>query len=93
MVAAQPVERPGLGTEFGERRYSQADEMDFQRASTRPAAVLSLHYDNKAGLLAMGIDVDRRLELAREARLRHTADPFRHNSAPVYERSPSLLAR
>jgi len=64
-----------------------------ERASTRPAAVLSLHYDNKAGLLAMGIDVDRRLELAREARLRHTADPFRHNSSPVYERSPSLLAR
>ncbi len=89
---ARKVERPGLGTEFGERRYSQADEVQFERASSRPAVVLSLHYDNREGLIAMGIDVDRRLELAREARLRHGADPFRRN-APLYDRSPALLAR
>jgi hypothetical protein len=90
--AKKSVERPGLGTEFGERRYSQADEVEFERASSRPAAVLSLHYDNREGLIAMGIDVDRRLELAREARLRHNAEPFRRN-APLYDRSPALLAR
>jgi hypothetical protein len=91
-AAKKAAERPGLGTEFGEERRSQVGEVDFERGSARPAVVLGLHYDNREGLLAMGIDVDRRLELSREARLRQGAEPFRRSS-PSYDRSPALLAR
>lgn len=68
--------RPGLGTEFGEERESHAVEVAFERASSRPAAVLTLRYDDRAGLVALGIDVDRRGRRD-EAWLRESAQPFR----------------
>lgn len=70
-------ERPGLGTEYGEAVSSQVYEVAFERESSRPAFVLGCHYDNRAGLLALGIDVDG----SREADLRRSADPF-----PVVDR-------
>jgi len=73
-----PLERPGLGTEFGEQRESHVVEVAFERARPRPDSVLSLRYDDRAGLIALGIDVDRRGAGRRdEAWLRESADPFR----------------
>jgi hypothetical protein len=72
--------RPGLGTEFGEERGSSARRVTFERARATPDAVLTVRYDDRGGLLALGIDVDgawaRRDD---ERRLRETATPFRRD--------------
>jgi hypothetical protein len=48
-----------LGTEYGESRDSHVTEVPFQRQShSRPAQLVSLRYDDRAGLLARGIRVD-----------------------------------
>lgn len=75
--SAAKEERPGLGTSFGERHESHVVEVAFERASAAPAAVLTVRYDDRPGLLALGIDVDGRRISARDRRLRDTAEPFR----------------
>jgi hypothetical protein len=67
--------RPGLGTEFGENRYSSVSFTRFVRASTRPAAVAELRYNDAAGLMALGIPVQPSPD-ADELGTRETADPF-----------------
>ena len=73
------AERPGLGTEFGERHESRVVEVAFERASAAPVAMLSVRYDDRAGLLALGIDVDGRRLASGDRLLRETADPFRND--------------
>lgn len=74
---AHAAKRPGLGTEFGEEHASHVRTVRFERASARPAAVLTLRYDDREGLAALGIDVDGRWAARDEAYLRETAEPFR----------------
>ncbi len=74
---AHPAERPGLGTEFGEEHASHVRTVRFERASARPAAVLTVRYDDREGLAALGIDVDGRWARGEDAYLRDTAEPFR----------------
>lgn len=69
-------ERPGLGTGFGERRTAPVDLVEFRRARSAPDHVLAVRYDDRDGLLALGIDVDRRGPDRREAWRRATARPF-----------------
>jgi hypothetical protein len=80
-LSAEPqrkVERPGLGTEFGEERASPVVEVAFARARSQPDAVIALRYDDREGLVALGIDVDRHGTGWRdEASLRERASPFR----------------
>ena len=58
-AAPAPSRRPGLGTEFGEAVNSPIREVSFVRANaTRPAAVLGVRYNDRDGLVALGIDVD-----------------------------------
>jgi hypothetical protein len=73
------AERRGLGTEFGEERGSPVQRVAFERARPRPDAVLTLRYDDRAGLLALGIPVDGVRPVRDEAWLRRTADPFRRD--------------
>jgi hypothetical protein len=74
--------RPGLGTEFGEERESAVARVSFERASRSPEAVLTLRYDDRAGLLALGIDVERSGWARRdEAWRRERADPFRRDAS------------
>jgi hypothetical protein len=59
---AAPAQRKGgpsnIGTEYGESQGSSVVEVAFERRSpTHPAAVLSLRYDDYAGLAARGIDL------------------------------------
>jgi hypothetical protein len=68
-------ERLGLGTEFGEQRYSAASYTRFVRAAGRPAAIAELRYNDTAGLMALGIAIQP-LPDSREIMLRETADPF-----------------
>jgi hypothetical protein len=67
--------RPGLGTEFGEEVSSPIREVPFVRAGGTPV-VLGLRYNDRAGLLALGIDVDGYDGQADDRWLRQTATPF-----------------
>jgi hypothetical protein len=71
----QQHERLGLGTEFGEQRYSAASYTRFLRAPGRPVAIAELRYNDVAGLMALGIPVQP-LPDAGEIMTRETADPF-----------------
>ncbi len=75
--ADKPAERErlGLGTEFGESRYSAASYTRFVRASDRPVAVAELRYNDTAGLEALGILVEPMPDVD-ELNTRETADPF-----------------
>jgi hypothetical protein len=72
-------ERPGLGTGFGEAHDSRVVEVAFERASSTPAALVTLRYDDRQGLLALGIDVDGWRSASRERWLRESAQPFRQD--------------
>jgi hypothetical protein len=75
-----PAERPGLGTEFGEGRDSHVEEVAFVRASpSNPAQIATVRYNDRAGLLALGIHIDPPDVSQTEVRTRETADPFRAN--------------
>ncbi|MEO5766909.1 MAG: hypothetical protein ABIS92_01035 [Polyangia bacterium] len=74
-----PRSRPGLGTEFGESLTSRVQDVDFVRAnSVRPAVVLGARYNDREGLLALGIDLDRccGAEPDQDLALRQSATPF-----------------
>lgn len=73
-----PTYRPGLGTEFGESRYSGASYTQFVRASNSPVAIAELRYNDAAGLIALGIPVYNPPYpyYSNDIRLRETADPF-----------------
>jgi hypothetical protein len=84
--ASNAKRRSGLGTEFGEAVSSEIREVPFEReSSTVPARVLGARYNDRAGLLALGIDLDG-CELPCDLALRSSADPFpsspRHYARP-----------
>ncbi len=69
--------RSGLGTEFGEAVASAIEEVEFVRAHpSTPSAILGLRYNDRDGLIAMGVDVDGGESWPREVDLRRTAEPF-----------------
>lgn len=72
--------RPGLGTEFGERRHSAVSFTRFQRAHpSKPTAYAELRYNDGAGLAALGIDIGGHYIDEDELSRRETADPFPGN--------------
>jgi len=73
--AAPPTSRPGLGTEFGEARYSAANYTKFTRSTTKPIAIAELRYNDASGLMALGIPVQPMPD-QNEVMVRETADPF-----------------
>ena len=70
-----PRERLGLGTEFGEQRYSAATFTRFVRAADRPVAIAELRYNDAEGLVALGIPVEPSPDEL-ELMTRETANPF-----------------
>jgi hypothetical protein len=76
---AEPApERPGLGTEFGESRWSEVTFTQFVRRNPRrPDALGELRYNDRDGLLALGIRLPPDPpSYPDELYLRETADPF-----------------
>lgn len=71
----QRNERLGLGTEFGEQRYSAASYTRFVRAAGKPIAIAELRYNDRAGLAALGIALAPSPDEG-EIMMRETADPF-----------------
>ena len=52
--APSAADRPGLGTEWGETRYSQVHNVSFDRADEdHPSEVVSLYYNDREGARAM----------------------------------------
>ncbi|MBK1831495.1 hypothetical protein JIN77_12210 [Verrucomicrobiaceae bacterium R5-34] len=51
--ASAAVRRPGLGTGWGETVSSQVGYSSFTRASSKPAGVASIYYNDKEGVAAM----------------------------------------
>jgi hypothetical protein len=75
--APAPTRRPGLGTEFGEAVSSPVREVGFARANaTRPSVVLGFRYNDRDGLVALGIDVDSCCSGPDDLAWRQTATPF-----------------
>ena len=73
------ADRPGLGTTFGERRDSRVVQVEFERRHpSRADALLALRYNDRRGLLALGIELrlPPRWPDNRELRRRETARPF-----------------
>jgi hypothetical protein len=71
-----PSQRPGLGTEYGEATHSPIREVNFVRANaSRPSVVLGLRYNDRPGLMAVGIDLDN-VWGPDDTYLRQTAHPF-----------------
>jgi hypothetical protein len=77
---SRDAERPGLGTEFGERRHSRVTSVSFERARLRPDRVLTLRYNDEPGLIALGIDLDPHHPDDDDTWRRETARPFRNHS-------------
>ena len=67
--------RPGLGTEFGERRGSRVSFVSFVRANARPDTVVEIRYNDRDGLIALGIPIARPYA-GDDLHLRETANPF-----------------
>jgi hypothetical protein len=71
--------RRGLGTEFGEQRYSSVGYTTFQRENAiYPANVIELRYNDRQGLIALGIPVDEAVRRD-DVSLRESAEPFPHS--------------
>lgn len=71
------TKRPGLGTAFGERRYSPVRNVTFVRANENsPSRVIGIRYNNRRGLIAMGVDLTRHGSWRREVAKRRSANPF-----------------
>jgi hypothetical protein len=65
-----------LGTGHGERVDSQAQYVDFRRASTRPDEVISIFYDSRRNLVAQGVIPRKRWLADRQP------DPFPNGFTP-----------
>jgi hypothetical protein len=73
-----PTARPGLGTEFGERRSSAVSYVSFARANpARPMAIVEIRYNDRDGLAALGIPMGP--VPPNDLHLRETANPFPHS--------------
>jgi hypothetical protein len=69
--------RSGLGTEFGEAVNSPVQEVSFARANaTHPAVILGARYNDRDGLLALGINVDGCCTGDDDLAWRQSATPF-----------------
>jgi hypothetical protein len=83
-----PSQRPGLGTEYGEATYSAVREVNFVRANaSRPAMLLGFRYNDRPGLMAVGIDVDN-VWGPDDTYLRQTAHPFPVSNRGGYSTPP-----
>ena len=54
-ILPAPAPAAKLGTGHGEREYSYVQNTDFARMQAHPNEILTIHYDSRANLVAMGI--------------------------------------
>ena len=78
--ALAPAAQPKLGTGHGQHEYSYVGHTDFVRMQSHPNEILTIHYDSRANLVAMGI-------IPRRAPSSPFGNPF-PGSAPSYVPDP-----
>lgn len=61
---ASPLARNTLGTGFGEKQSHKVVSSAFNRESSTPSEILTIHYDSREGLLARGVNMERIVEIA-----------------------------
>jgi hypothetical protein len=93
-----PRSRPGLGTEFGEAVGSRVEEVSFMRANpSQPAVILGARYNDRDGLVALGINLDGCCGPDDDLAWRQTATPFsggdRRYAAPPSGWRPGCCVR
>jgi hypothetical protein len=54
-AAAPAMQEPSLGTGHGRGEYSPVQQVEFERASTRPDEVVAIRYERRETLVAMGV--------------------------------------
>ncbi len=54
-AAAPATRQPSLGTGHGRGEYSPVEQVAFERASARPDEVVSIRYERRESLVAMGV--------------------------------------
>ncbi len=72
-------ERSGLGTAFGEHRSSAVQFTTFRRASSKPTSIAELRYNDRQGLMALGIRVRDLFVHEDEIAVRESAQSFPHS--------------
>lgn len=82
---AEPVSEPSLGTGIGKEVEFKTQEVQFERESSHPSAVLTFRYDNLSNLKRMGVPT----HLFRPAAPRDEVNPF-PASPEVVERDDRL---
>lgn len=70
-MLSEPTARPGLGTEFGEARWSEVKDTTFLRQNHHsPQKIQAIFYNDRDGLIAMGVPV------LSDVQARMDANPF-----------------
>jgi hypothetical protein len=64
-----------LGTGHGEREYSPTSQVAFERASSQPAEIVSVRYDSRRNLVALGVIGGRPEPVEPQPFPRFAADP------------------
>jgi hypothetical protein len=54
-AAAPAMQEPSLGTGHGRGEYSPVQQVEFERASTRPDELVAIRYERRETLVAMGV--------------------------------------
>jgi hypothetical protein len=70
-AAAPAMQQPSLGTGHGRGEYSPVEQVEFQRASSRPDEMIAIRYERRETLVAMEVIPERRYSLPRR-----DPDPF-----------------
>ncbi len=73
-------ERSGLGTAFGEHRSSAVQFTTFRRTSNKPSSIAELRYNDRQGLMALGIRLRDVVLQQDELVIRESAQPFPHSA-------------
>jgi len=62
-VSTKKMATQNIGTGFGQKASHEVTEVSFNRKD-RPSEVFAIHYDDRAGLEARGIDLSRKVHIA-----------------------------
>lgn len=82
-AATERRHRQGLGTQYGQDTYSPTTSTTFVRATRRPTALLAIRYDDREGLIALGV-LPRPYQPPRPYyRRKPLPDPFPRSPEPV----------
>ncbi len=68
---APAMQQPSLGTGHGRGEYSPVQQVEFERAGTRPDEVIAIRYERRETLVAMGVIAEPRYSFSRR-----DPDPF-----------------